>query len=364
MKHLQVDRRKWLRNQCVAQARNSLWSANVRRFRKDKTGAYAKRGRTKTSLLLVPAHLLAERFKERSKILSLLTSALDILSTSNNKVRFDFSRVQRCYPGGMLMLLAYLEMLSQTYPRRVFARCPPRSMSGQLLNHFGLGSNLGVSSSSNAPTHESVVNWHYVTGTKIDGKKVSALLHKYKEIAGAEMPEGLYDVLSEALTNVHHHAYSDETKLPEQMRRWWMFSRYVEPKESEPGNLYIAVYDVGHGIQNTMGRKLKAGELVIEGLKDLYEKAGGSWKVMDRLLLERAVVLNRSSTGLKNRGKGLPEMRDFIQSTESGSLQIISGFSQYASNSKSNSQVMSWSEKVLGTLILWDIPLGQKGVQA
>lgn len=262
------------------------------------------------------------------------------------------------------MLIAFLELLVGSFPHRVSARCPPGSMSGQLLNHFGLGAKLGVSGISCAPKHESVVNWHYVTGSKLDGSKISELLRKYKELAGADIPEGLYDVLGEALTNVHHHAYPEGTSLPEGVRRWWMFSRYEQPQDDEPGNLYIAVYDVGEGIQNTMRAKLEAGELILDLGEDLVSLLGGSWKVLDRRLLEKAVDHDRSSTGLANRGKGLPEMRDFIKSTESGWLHIISGNSQYSSNIKTSSPVMSWPTKILGTLILWSIPLYKKGVEA
>lgn len=143
-----------------------------------------------------------------------------------------------------------------------------------------------------------------------------------------------------------------------------MFSRYEQPQDDEPGNLYIAVYDVGEGIQNTMRAKLEAGELILDLGEDLVSLLGGSWKVLDRRLLEKAVDHDRSSTGLANRGKGLPEMRDFIKSTESGWLHIISGNSQYSSNIKTSSPVMSWPTKILGTLILWSIPLYKKGVEA
>lgn len=262
------------------------------------------------------------------------------------------------------MLLAFLELLVGSFPRRVSARCPPGSMSGQLLNHFGLGAKLGVSSTSCVPKHESVVNWHYVTGTKLDGAKISELLRKYKQLTEADPPEGLYDVLGEALTNVHHHAYPESCDMPDAMRRWWMFSRYDKPEDNTPGSLYIAVYDIGEGIQNTMRAKLEAGEMVLDLGVGLTEFVGGSWKVLDRRLLEKAVDHDRSSTGLANRGKGLPEMRDFIKSTESGRLHIISGHSQYTSNVQGNTQVTSWPEKILGTLILWSIPLYKEGVKA
>lgn len=355
----------WLKRRWRSNSRFALWHANVtkRRQRTNKMMGRPTFVRLKTSIYKVPAHLMAERYENRSKIIDILRSALSVLESSQGKVRFDFSQVRRCYPGGMLMLIAFLELLVGFFPTRVSARCPPGSMSGQLLNHFGLGAKLGVSNTACAPKHESVVNWHYVTGTKLDGTKISELLRKYKQLAGAELPEGLYDVLGEALTNVHHHAYPEGANTPDALRRWWLFSRYDEPKEDEPGNLYIAVYDIGKGIQNTMKAKLQTGEMVLNLGSNLAELMGGSWKTLDRRLLEKAVDHERSSTGLANRGKGLPEMREFIRSNESGLLNIISGFSQYSSNIKNGTPVVSWPSEILGTLILWSIPLYKDGVK-
>lgn len=362
MKLLGATRQAWLHRKTQKTTNFYVWRANVAKHRglvgrvKDRP-AFIRR---KTSIYKVPEHLLAERYQDRSKILEILSSALKVLSASRGKVRFDFSQVKRCYPGGMLMLIAFLELLVESYPYRVSARCPPGSMSGQLLNHFGLGARLGVSSSTCTPRHESVVDWHYVTGTKLDGGKISELLRKYEQLADAKSPEGLYDVLGEALTNVHHHAYPESSSLPDELRRWWLFSRYEEPQDDNLGNLYIAIYDIGEGIQNTMKAKLETGEMLLEKGVDLAEFLGGSWKALDSRLLERAVDHDRSSTGLANRGKGLPEMRDFIKSAEAGWLNIISGYSQYSSNIKSNSPVTSWPTGILGTLILWSIPLRKK----
>lgn len=359
-------RQIWLERRSRRVGKFSLWNASVAKHR-ELSGRVKKRStfvRRKTSVYKVPEHLLAERFEDRSKILDILWSALNVLGSTKSKVRFDFSQVKRCYPGGMLMLLAFLELLVDSFPNRVSARCPPGSMSGQLLNHFGLGAKLGVSAVACAPKHESVVNWHYVTGTKLDGSKISELLRKYEQLAGTEPPEGLYDVLGEALTNVHHHAYPESSKLPDVLRRWWMFSRYEAPRDDSPGNLYIAVYDIGEGIQNTMRAKLERGEMLLEAGSDIAQLLGGSWKVLDRRLLERAVDHERSSTGLANRGKGLPEMRDFIKSAEAGLLNIISGYSQYSSNIQSATPVVSWPARILGTMILWSIPLYKQGVKA
>lgn len=359
MKKTSCKRVIWLARQVRSRHKADVWEANV--FKHARYADRAIRGgdgrvRVATSVFKVPENLLAERYNDRREIQDLLSSALTVLN-AGGKVKLDFSRVRRCFPGGMLMLIAYLELLVEYHPRRVSAKCPPGSMAGQLLNHFGIGAKLGVSAISCQPRHGSVVNWHYVTGTKLDGTKISELLRKYEKLSDSESPEGLYDVLGEALTNVHHHAYPDTSDMPEQLRRWWMFSRFDPPGSGRPGGLYIAIYDIGEGIQKTMRNKLETGELILDMGVSLAELMGLNWKVLDRTLLEKAVEHERSSTGLANRGKGLPEMREFIEANDSGTLQILSGSSHYASNIKGQSRVASWPSAIFGTLILWSIPL-------
>ena len=289
MKKIRLKRQQWLARQMHIRHKARLLYANTARHKRFQhvSPRGIKHAQTSTSVFKVPSNLLAERYSDRSKILDILWSALNVLGNTNSRVKFDFSRVERCFPGGMLMLMAFLELLVDSFPNRVTARCPPGSMSGQLLNHFGIGSKLGVSSTACHPRHDSVVNWHYVTGTKLDGSKISELLKKYKELSDAEPPEGLYDVLGEALTNVHHHAYPDKSATPELLRRWWMFSRYDSPGADGPGSLYIAIYDIGEGIQNTMRKKLSTGELILNLGESVSEVLGFNLKVLDKILLEK-----------------------------------------------------------------------------
>lgn len=313
----------------------------------------------------VPVNLLAETAAQRGQLGKTLKSILTALSRPRTKVILDFSRTAKLYPGGTLVLLAHLELLLKSFRGRIGARCPPHSLAAQLLRHFGIADALGINAAGSRPRHESVVNWRYVTGTGADGEKISTLLRSYRDLTAAEIPEGLYDVLAEALINVRHHAYPEDSELPAAIQRWWLFARYVAPNGDHPGNLYIAVYDVGVGIQQSMREKLSKGEVVLETTDALFNLVGmGEAKSLEKLLLQRAVEHNRSSTGLSFRGNGLPEMREFVMSTKSGRLYIISGQAQYAcAPAKSASACISCHNEFPGTLILWSIPLSPKGCQ-
>jgi hypothetical protein len=233
-------------------------------------------------------------------------------------------------------------------------------MAAQLMHHFGVAERLGINLSTSTPNHEAVVNWDYKTGTQADGSAISEMIAGYRKFPHAEIPDGLYDVLTEALTNVRHHAYPSSDSTPEELRRWWIFSRYVEPENDNPGVLFIAVYDLGVGIQNSMRSKLRKGEIALEATDELLGWSGwkGSKKKLERLLLERAVEHNRSRTGLSFRGNGLPEMKDFVLHTTTGRLYIVSGHGQYSCVAVNGSSAcVGCDDQMPGTLILWSIPL-------
>jgi hypothetical protein len=361
-----ADLQEWRDQRDQRQHQHELRTARVARHRASlgRTGRAARR---LTVVVPFPVKISADRDEDRGRLLQALGTLMEALRGRTARVKLDFSRTVRMFPGGMLLLLAYLELLLEQYPGQMRASCTPGSLIAQLFHHFKLGGRLGVSPARNQPRADSVVGWRYLTGTIADGESIAKLLDGYRQLTSANIPDGLYDVLSEALTNVRHHAYPDGG-LPETLRRWWLFARYVEPAGEEPGNLFIGVYDLGVGIQASLHDKLTAGERAMEFVKWLTEKFGADARpsrALDRALLETAIEATRSRTGLSFRGNGLPEMRDFVLSTESGRLLIISGQSQYLCTARSQqSTTTSCQEPILGTLIVWSIPLLPKGLAA
>jgi hypothetical protein len=305
-----------------------------------------------------PLMLLAEKEDYREKIWHCIASAAKALE-KGHRVRFDFTKTTKAYPGGMLIFLAYVELLIDQYPSRISAISHQSSLITQLLEHFGFAERLQMQSRRRRPHHESVVNWRYLTGTLADGTKISELLTGYKEASGAKTPEGLYDVLAEALTNVRHHAYPETSTLPPALRRWWLFSRYDTPTAGESGNLYVSIYDIGVGIQESLRNKLKTSEIVLDKADKLLSVLPLGGLGVEKMLLTRAIEEERSGTGLGFRGNGLPEMLEFVEQTESGRLYIISGGAQYTRLAKNNKGGAYGCATVIpGTLIMWSIPLG------
>lgn len=334
--------------------------------RREHRAALAKRLLTRSSrppsqrrhtvVLRMPLIINAERDDRRASLLNLVSSMMTGL-TRESSIKLDFSQVQRVYPGGMLVLLAFLERMLVLFPGRIRASCRPGSMPAQLLHHFGYGTRLGVSKVRNTPRHPNVVNWRHETGCEAEGAKVQKQVEHFQSVAGGAMPEGLYDVLIEAMTNTRHHAY-DGLDLPEDFRRWWMFSSCSAPEPGKVGHLYIAAYDMGAGIPQRMrGKLIGVAEHVRAGFNSLMANFGHKdFTDQDCQLLGVAVDENRSSTGLNFRGKGLPEMKEFAAKTSGGRMTIISGHGLYRYHSGSG-RAARCDPPVAGTLILWSLPL-------
>lgn len=361
MKKTGIKRATWLRRRQRVTILNLLRTAGKSKHYRTLTGLQLSKSKPVVAIQF-PASLIAETEEHREAILSKLFFAVDAL-TAGNSVRFDFTRTRKAYPGGMLVVLAYVELMLEMFPGKVSAISPPGTLITQLLQHFGFAERLSMICRGTTPVHESVVNWRFLTGSQADGPKITELLSVYKTVSDAEIPEGLYDVLAEALTNVRHHAYPEgNSQTPESLRRWWLFSRYEVPEASRPGRLYLAVYDIGVGIQASLRNKLSTGEIVLDKADSLLRilKLEDNL-IIERLLLKRAVEELRTSTGLSNRGKGLPEMREFVMGTDSGRMYIISGRGQYTCvASEQNSDAFGCKIRFPGTLILWSIPLGIK----
>jgi hypothetical protein len=359
MKLLIQKRKQWLNRQV-----RSKWQRSVKLAGAMKRLRIRKPKRLRCCILVVPKLLIGEKLQQRLQILRLVDQIDSRLRSGGYRVKLDFSRVEKIFPGGMLILLAALQRLTADYPHRISASCPPHSLASQLLNHFGFASMLGVNLRTSEPKASSVLGWSYLTGTQAAGAEVKDLLDQYRNNTSAEIPEGLFAVLTEGLTNVRHHAYPARSTMREEFRKWWLFARYDEPCGAVNGSLFIAIYDMGVGIPGTMRTKLEAKEVVL----DLIDTAGKltaltGGTALDQRLLLHAIEHKRSQTGQPHRGNGLPEMREFINSSEAGRLHIVSGHAQYSFiKGKSDGHVDGFKQEFPGTLLLWGLPLKAKEV--
>lgn len=359
MKKVNLNLLRWLRLR--SQRQDSRARRNARKARHSTLVGEASSKRTRTTVLALPHRIAADHATDRAQLYVVLRSLAGVLRSSGARVKLDFTQTTKMYPGGMLLLLAYLELLLESYPGRIRAKCVNGSLAAQLLSHCRFAHRLGIDTTASTPRHESVITWKYLTGHLAEGQKVRELLDSYRAFDSARIPEGLYDVLTEALTNVRHHAYPDSGSVPTDLHRWWLFSRFSEPTANSAGSIYIAVYDVGIGIQSSLRSRLATGERILDSAGDLLSLVGVGGNSIERHLLHAAVEGRRSSTGLGNRGYGLPEMREFVLRSGTGTLSIVSGMAQYTCLAEvQSSSAYRCSDPTLGTLILWHLPLQWK----
>lgn len=320
-------------------------------------------GRQRAVVIRVPKHLMAERIDSRRLMLDTLESLNRHLQRGAAKIKLDWSGVQRIYPGGMLMMIAHLELLAELWPGRIRFACPKGSLAAQLIRHFDLGAKFGVAADGNTPRHQSVLPWRFATGADVDGALIDRHITGFANRLASDVPDGLYRALSEATTNVQHHAYPESSGVPVIMKRWWLFSRVEEASSGKDGVIYLAFYDVGVGIPTSMRNCLQGlREHSLEVVRMVLSEFGIDEDLgQDAKLLRLAVEHTRTSTGLPFRGKGLPEMREFVVETSGGRMTIISGRAQYSVRSESPvAASVKCDRGILGTLILWSLPLKWK----
>lgn len=149
-----------------------------------------------------------------------------------------------------------------------------------------------------------------------------------------------YGALIELMTNTVQHAFDEDYRLE---KKWQLFARFRD------GEVRFVFLDTGKGIPSTV-RKTKTEQLK-ELLKPAFRMIG------EGDILQSAFDGNfRTSTEEPNRGKGLPQIYDFMKSEQTKEAAVFSGrgtgiikrkeYSCY----KNEPVFQSWKDDVYGTL--------------
>ena len=293
--------------------------------------------------LVAPEQFVLQQTTDRELLIALIVKANQLLINPKARVYFDFSKAKKMHPCGTLYFMAQIDRLLLKNKGRVSCNYPKDEIVGQLFQHFGLLEKMGLTPKFEI-TAESVLPWHYVVGTKADTSKFNDLIHSYEFELEKPMRLGLYDSMSEAVTNCTHHAYDENQELPPEEQKWWMFA------QKSGSILTVAIYDTGIGIPESLRRKPE--------LKDYFKGLSFRNRRSDKRLLLAAVGSNKSSTRLPYRGLGLPEMLNFVQKNSEGGLLIHSDRGAFIYRAQTSTQSTGYYDKAItGTLIQWTLPL-------
>lgn len=151
------------------------------------------------------------------------------------------------------------------------------------------------------------------------------------------------------MDNVFSHGYPDDYIYNSCLKKklWWLSASYNKIEKK----LNFMFFDHGIGIPKSLKQKHR---YLIGKVLDLFDN--------DDKFVRAATFVGKTSTGEKHRGKGLPQIIEYISSYEkNGYLRITSGKGTYSLLKKVNEKIkrISYinSYDINGTLIEWQLEL-------
>ncbi|WP_122435044.1 ATP-binding protein [Pseudomonas viridiflava] len=162
-----------------------------------------------------------------------------------------------------------------------------------------------------------------------------------------------YNAITESVSNVWQHAYDGsffEKGINIELARWWINVERIEDQ------FFIVVYDRGAGIPFTLQKKPWYKIALIDGQRGTIHSIP-----LDAMGIKLAVEYGQSRFKNDNRGKGLSEAKEFVQSNPQGIMLIYSGFGSFAFYSERNdTKLDELPKRFPGTLIQWNLKLETK----
>ena len=295
---------------------------------------------------------LEDNFEEVAKLLH------DIRERSrrnrNERTYIDFKRIRTLTPSGALVLAAELDRWNHfpgNHNRRMKAVDDDEWHPNvrRLLRQMGFFELLQIPLPTDDDTTPGERFVKFRRGHVVDGE----LVHKFRELELAphiDVPNTqlLFAAVTEAMTNVRHHAYAAHDPSPGVLKCWWLSAAYDTDKQE----ITVMIYDQGQGIPHTLPRKWS------ERLRALFPDG---LLADDARLIEAAHDLSRSQTDDWYRGRGFErDIRRYIQKFSGrGTYRVISGKGEYtfASGSGNRSTLRSFGRSLKGTFIHWRMQL-------
>jgi hypothetical protein len=288
----------------------------------------------------VPADLrYYARRKYRRVVEDFFQDVDTILRVTHRNVLLDFSRVEKLFPCGVLILMGWVDEWVNKYPGRISATYPKDDLVEQMLQHVKVLQKLSLPPRKEI-FHDDVTRWHYFHGKNADATPIEPFMLELQEILGEEQQLGLGNCVTEAMINVGHHAYQGESGGP-----WWIFATV----ERKTGSVFVALYDRGASVPATLLAKPE----VTDYLTGRMWSAGRG----DGALITSAVG-GRTRTKLPYRGKGLPEMLEFTKNYPNSELGIFSRGGFFRHDDRESSGRLKTPIK--GTLVIWMLNIAVK----
>lgn len=269
------------------------------------------------------------------------------------RLRVLFDECNSIKLSALVLLLAQIHKLRLEFGAdHITGTYPKSARVEQLLSDSGFYKLLEVKSRKNAAISSKLTRF---IRFKSDQKPNSAEIPSLRdELLGddLQMPREIarliFRALSEAMTNVNHHAYKTKSISVSSLGgRWWM----VANVSARTRLFTLAFYDAGVGIPKTLPRKYP-----MEKIRGILSLLPGI-EPDDGQMIRAAMELGRTRTDSSNRGKGLMDLAKLIDQAGAGSMKIYSRNGSYT-HTPNGQQHANHGGFVEGTLIEWQLPIG------
>lgn len=296
---------------------------------------------------------LPERLDFEQHYSATVSHFFNVRLAARGKIRLkslDFSNLRYISSSAALVLASEVDRWNQHVKRKLRAKVETwHEDIRRLLCQMGYFELLGLPN-PNYPALKPTIFLPFVRGIitpdSDPGKLAKALRQKIEQTIGAKVKKmPLFDGLSEAITNVSHHAYTDEASF----RQWWLSGSFDQSDQ----RLCVTFYDQGLGIPATLPYS-KIITLIANFLN----------LRLDSEKIEAAMEVGRTATGMPNRGKGLQNLLEFAKAYDWGNLTIYSLHGMYRVNTRKvgNRTIQTvdrvdHEHSIGGTLIEWSVQL-------
>ncbi|MFJ5431019.1 hypothetical protein ACIPUP_17935 [Pectobacterium actinidiae] len=274
------------------------------------------------------------------------------------KVLIDFRNTKSLKACAVIVLYAYIDFLQrQTKNKKIIAIT---TCGTPLANNWfeicGIWEITGFQR-TNADELNSMEIVSAVAGTTKNNEEIAEARQKIKNVLkyikdtiyngkiSDSDGQKLYAALTESISNIGLHAYSNEEKFSEFIdeigKRWWILAHKIEDQ------LYLMVYDMGEGIPVTLVKKD-----FFTFIAQIFNPQTDSDKIY------AAVQYGETRMNSQKHGKGLPDMKRYVVDNPEGQLHIFSGMGRYSYNAEKNKEEQfDLPYSIGGTLIQWNVSL-------
>lgn len=268
-------------------------------------------------------------------------------------VRLIFDETKEISPEALLLLLAELYRCRKIFgDKRVTGTYPKSKKIEKIMEASGFFDLLEVVPRSPAKEKQYPLCYiKFITGNRLVESTArvlrEALLGENIKM-GTIAKKRLYRAITEAMINVVQHAYPKKQRGKHQIRNNWWISGHVNQRS---GRLVILFCDLGVGIPNTLPKvhgweKIRSVLAILPGVKP-----------NDAQMINAGMEIGRTSTGLAGRGKGLNDLKMFVDDTGGGELNIFSRRGHYKYEVGQPVKLTNHDASICGTLIRWSVPL-------